>query len=328
MIKAIVVIVFILSVICYLLFSTHAINDRWTCGEFTHVGHSNRLVWEIPGFTKMFNPSIAKRDKGYVMCTRYSNKTVKNVFMYAYSELNYHSKICMAYLSPEMRIEKVVFPKINDIPLEDPRIAYHNGSYYVSITEYRAKKHIMPTLYKFDTNFNLIKRIEYNLDHYFEYTKPSKIQKNWCPFSYKGKLLLHTDAYPTWRVFQILDDGSMLPQVTQDTTALFNSSKLFIRCSTSWKPFLNDDLLCGLHTKQFCGIFPTIRTILVEIDGETLLPKRKTKIFCVDKYHTRIQFLSGMESDDLNIYLTYGIGDYKSEIKRIPKRHILTMLSS
>jgi hypothetical protein len=324
--KRTITLLIIISLIIYVLFSTNAINNRWGCC-FTHVLSKKMLLWEINGTHKMFNPSITKYGENYVMCTRYSNKTVKNIFLYMFSELQYQSYICIVLLSPTMKIKKVVFPQLNDVPLEDPRIHYHNNKFYVSITEFNSKKDIFPTLYILNTNFDLIKRVEYNRSDYFAHTKPSNIQKNWCPFSHNKKLFLHTDTYPIWRVFEISDMGRMTKVFEIDTTLFFQSSKQkIIRCSTSWKSFTKNTYICGLHTKQFCGIFPTIRTILVEIDKKTLKPLRKTPVFCVDiNNDTRIQFLSGLETDDSNVYLSYGIGDYKSEIKRFTKQHILNL---
>lgn len=315
------------------------INNRLFSCEFKHICHKEILTWEIPGLYKMFNPSITKigdkeDNRGYILCTRYSNKTIKNLFMYMYSDYNYKSKVCIAYLSPNLqKIQKVIFPNITienincKYESEDPRITYHNNHYYISITEFRSKKEILPTLYKFDHSFNLIRRLEYNMTGYFKYIKPSTVQKNWCPFSHNGKLLLHTDTYPEWRIFQIDENtGDMSLYCSVNTEKLFSTiqKKIFIRCSTSPKHFSVNSLICGLHTKQFCGVFPTIRTMLVEIDKHTLLPIRRTDMFCVDgnDNHVRIQFLSGLETDDHNIYLTYGIGDYKCSVKRIPKSHL------
>jgi hypothetical protein len=63
-----------------------------------------------------------------------------------------------------------------------------------------------------------------------------------------------------------------------------------------------------------------IRSILVLIDRTTLLPVKYTSFFCLDKEsHQRVQFLSGIETNENNILLTYGIGNYKTEFYKIPR---------
>jgi len=248
-----------------------------------------------------------------------------------------------------MKIIKIIFPKMNSKSLEDPRICYYNNYFYVSITEFMNKELIFPSLYIFDSSFNFIRKLTYSWNEYFKITKikPSLIQKNWCPFVYKSKLLIHTDAYPKWNVFGIKEtnynglqddkkcilskeDMKFVNIVSFNTEEFFkDSNQELIRCSTSWVDFSQDTFLVGLHTKQFAikKFLPTIRTILVEINKNTFIPTRKTEVLCLDHIDdTRIQFLSGLESDNNNIYLTYGIGDYKTVIKKISKKHVLNLL--
>jgi hypothetical protein len=218
--------------------------------------------------------------------------------------------------------------------LEDPRITFFNNYFYVSVTEFINKKNIFPSMYIFDKNFILFKKIEYNWDLYYNIKYPntkrwSIIQKNWCPFQYKNSLYIHTDSYPNWTVFKFEDNIKRII-VNIDTSTFFDDlNQKLIRCSTSWVDFSDKTFLCGLHTKEFAftRFLPTIRSIFVEIDKKTFKPIRKTKLLCLDfKNDSRIQFLSGMESDDLNIYITFGIGDYKFQIKKISKKYIQSVL--
>ena len=332
-----------------MLFSTKFVNNCLFCEKYKHISYKDILSYEIPGNYKLFNPSICKYGEGYVMCVRYSNKIIKNIFLYLYSNVECQSHICFIILTKDMKIIKTIFPKMSSNALEDPRICYYNDYFYVSITEFIAKELIFPSLYIFDNSFNFIRKLTYNWNEYFESTKiqPSLIQKNWCPFVYKSKLLIHTDAYPKWNVFGIKEtnyngieddkncvlkrkDMKLVSIVSFNTTEFFKDSKQkLIRCSTSWIDFTKDTFLAGLHTKEFAikKFLPTIRTILVEIDKETFIPIRKTSVLCLDHINdTRIQFLSGIESDDSYIYLTYGIGDYKTIIKKISKKRVLNLL--
>ena len=223
---------------------------------------------------------------------------------------------------------KTIFPKMQSKYLEDPRISFHDNKFYISITEFINKTKIFPSIYVFDNEFNFIHKQDYNWDTYFRSIniKPSMIQKNFCPFVLNNKLLIHTDSFPMWNVFDL----------NFNHIVSFNSKEFFlnlkheiIRCSTSWKSFSEKTFICGLHTKTFAinKFLPTIRTILVEIDKETLIPIRKTKVLCFDRINNaRIQFLSGLETDNNNIYLTFGIGDYKITIKRLPKTYVNRLL--
>ena len=295
----------------YFLFSTSLCNNKLCCDNI-HINYKNMLVLEINGFYKIFNPSIVKYKNNYLMCARYSNRTIKNIFMCLHSGINYESHICFILLSSKMEIKKIIFPTLRCKYLEDPRIYIYKNLILVSITEFNSKKNIYPALYIFNNNFSLIKRIEYNRDMYIN---DFPIQKNWCLFSNEKYLFLHTDSYPLWNVYKInYNNGNMYKYLSYDTSVFFkNCKESIIRCSTSWKNFDNKTYICGLHTKSFLlGKIPTIRTILVLIDNKTLIPIKKTVVFCVDiKSDTRIQFLSGLETDSENVYLTYGIGDYK-----------------
>ena len=319
-------IIFIIIIIIYCLFSTSLPNNKLNC-NFKHISSKNMLTLEIDGFYKIFNPSIVKYNDGYIMCVRYSNRTIKNIFMCLHSNLNYESHIGFVLLSSNMQIKKFIFPNLENKYLEDPRIFIYQDLILVSITEFNSEKNIYPALYIFDNNFSLIRRVEYNRDMY---SNNFPIQKNWCLFSNNNNLLIHTDSYPIWNVYMLNHtDGNLQQHISFDSTIFFKDCKeKLIRCSTSWKSFDKNTYICGLHTKSFfAGKIPTIRTILVQIDKKTLIPIKKTPTFCIDvKYDTRIQFLSGLEIDSKYVYLTYGIGNYKIEIKRITKLHILSLL--
>lgn len=321
------IILLVIILLYFLLFSTNIINDRWSC-KYKHLQCNKVLDWEISGMYKIFNPSLTKYRENYVMCARYSNKTLKNLFLYLSSKSTNSSHICIVLLSKKFEVLKIIFPKLNNIPLEDPRIHYHNNKFYVSITEFNSNSDIFPALYILDKEFNLIKRVDYKKDNYFRHAQKNNIQKNWCPFSHGQDLLLHTDSYPIWRVMKINETGNMSKILEQDTTSFFeNSKQKIIRCSTSWKSLTESTYICGLHTKEFCMTIPIINTILIEIDKKTLIPIRKTSIICIDsKNHTKVQFLSGIEVDDMNVYLSYGIGDYKVEIIRFTKNHLIRNL--
>lgn len=327
-----IIIIFIL--IIYILFSTSLFHYKLRC-NYKHIPNNNILTLDKPGNYKFFNPSICKYNNIYVMCVRYSNEISKNLFMYLYNLIRRESHICFVILSNNFEIQDTIFPQMKSNNLEDPRICFYNNMFYVSITEVINKQNILPSLYIFDNLFNFKNKIEYDWVEYFKYSDTNtNIQKNFCPFIMNNKLYVHTNAYPIWNVFEIKINSNMkmLNIISFDTTNFFKNltySNISIRCSTSWIQFTSQTYLVGLHTKKYdlLSIIPTMRTILVEIDKNTFKPLRKTDILCFDNiHHSRIQFLSGLEIKDDNVYLTFGIGDYKVEIKTLTKDYIISIL--
>lgn len=322
-----IILVIFLLISMYILFSISLINDKLTC-HYKHITYKNMLSWEIDGFYKIFNTSIAKYNSKYILCGRYSNKITKNMLTLINGCIYYKSHICFVILTNNMKIKKIIFPCLQHQFLEDPRIFIYKKLILVSITEFNSQKNIYPALYIFNRKFSLVKRIDYDRNTYHS---NFPIQKNWCIFSRGEELLIHTDSFPKWYVYGLNhNNGNLTPKITFDSKDFFRDcDEEIIRCSTSWKSFDNNTFICGLHTKSFYikGITDTMRTILVLIDKETLIPIKKTKPFCIDRHtHTRIQFLSGLETDNDNVYLSFGIGNYKTEIKRIPKYYILSLM--
>jgi hypothetical protein len=344
-------IIFVVVIIfLYMLYSTKVMKNKTLC-KYKHISQSNILSIDLPGTYKIYNPSICKYESGYVLCCRYSNMIDNNLYMYLYNNLKvvingnrlnsgYDSKICFIILDNKFKIRLTIFPEISGKQLlEDPRIIYYRDLFFVSVTII-TKNNVYPCMYIFNKDFSLLRKVDYDWKQYknvkaYIYSFP-EINKNWCPFSYRNRLFIHTDSYPEWNVFEISlnKDMSIMNMknilVNYDTSVFFKDlNQSIVRCSTSWIDFTENTFLCGLHTKE-CRIkklLPTIRSIFVEIDKNTFKPIRKTKVLCFDfKNDSRIQFLSGMEVDDYNIYITFGVGDYKFEVKKISKRYVKSLL--
>jgi hypothetical protein len=196
------------------------------------------------------------------------------------------------------------------IGLEDPRMIKYNDGYLICLTECDHKilgeKTIKPVIHTYDMNYNLLRKIHFKND--------VTGNKNWCPFIHNEKIMIHTHTYPIWKVIKINEKVV----VEQNVEKMFKIKNMFLRCSTSWKPFNDKYYICGLHTKTY-GFYPTIRSMLVLINRISLLPEKYTEIFCMGDNHERIQFLSGLETDDFYVYLAYGVSDWKMVIKRIAK---------
>jgi len=320
-------VVIVILIIIFLLFSSKVLNTVLKCTP-VHLRARERFVVESEGTYKLINPSIAHTDK-MLMAIRYTNATMKNLAMYLFQKLNYHSYIGIATIDSNFCMQKIVYPNFkSSYPLEDPRIVIYNGITYVSVTEV-TNKAIFPVLFELNSSFEMVKRIDYNKN---TYNDKHNVQKNWCPFQHQEKLLVHTNAHPTWDVYSVDTFTGNMSQLTSFPNLFhkFIRKNTYVRCSTSWKEFTQHTYLCGLHIKTYDFILhklAVIRTILVEVDKNTLKPIRCTEPFCIDRDHHPIQFLAGLEVDDDNVYLSFGLGDYKSTIYSVTKTRIDRMLT-
>lgn len=317
---------------------------------YSHLKGSKMYSLAFDSFYNVFNPSITRTIKEnfaqpvsnninqslqsslpdeYVCCVRFSTRSQKNLLEYIYgSVINYDSRLIFVEFK-NGKTKRILCPYVeSEGGLEDPRMISYGNHYLVSATEYICNKSNFPVLFLFDNNYNLVKRIDYNRSDYFG-TEKQTTQKNWCPFVIESEekkennqLLLHTDAFPNWKVYSVDLNGGMKKVVDFDTSSLFQSAtknnKFYIRCSTSWKPYDESSYICGLHLKTK-GRMPCIRSMLVLVDKNSLLPIFRTDVFCTGDDHNRIQYLSGLESNESNILLAYGLDDCAMVVKKIPK---------
>lgn len=320
--------------ILYILFNRKILNTVIKCST-VHLQAREKFRIEIDGLYKLINPSITYNNGLYLISARYTNATMKNLAMYLYQKFDYNSYIGFAVMNNSFGIKKLTFPNFgSQYPLEDPRIAIYKigstTSIYVSVTEIKSPKKIFPVLFELNSNMEVVRRIEYNKSSYKD---KHSIQKNWCPFQHEEKLLVHTNAYPTWDVYDVDTKTGVMNMLTS-YPRLFESitcKNTYIRCSTSWKKFTDLTYLCGLHIKTYDNIlhkFAIIRSMLVEVDSKTLCPIRRTDTFCIDNDHHPIQFLSGLEIDEDNVLMTFGLGDYQSVLYSISKIRINKILKS
>lgn len=280
---------------------------------------------EYNGNYKLFNPSITHYKGQFLLSARNSNATMKNLWMYITHRFDYNSSIWLLLLNNKFEVKQTVIPTfIGSYPLEDPRIIIVKDKIIISATEVISSKKIYPVLFHLDSDMNVTKRVEYLRSSYHN---TSSIQKNWCPFLHKGSVFLHTDADP-WCVYSLdIDTGSI--QKIVEKKCFKQGKRTYVRCSTSWKEFNTNTYICGVHVKTYDPIFnklAIIRSVLVEIDKESLIPLRMTGAFCLDRDHHPIQFLSGLEVINDNIILSFGLGDYQSTLYSISKNRIDKMM--
>lgn len=347
-------IVILIVILLLIVIFNSAIKRTISCSD-THLGDRHReIIFDnntsgglIPTAAD-FNPSIiALNDGRYLMVVRRSNIHSDNISHLIYnanvSSINKKSKLVFVILDKDFNIisTKDSIPSNTDINYEDGRLFSFNNLFYISAVHYIPDQRIFPVLLEFDNNFNYIRRIDYLIQPSGkEVDRFSSIQKNWYPFAHNGKLLIHTDSYPIWRVRQVTIDGSNYAYVRtileHNVSDIFSSVEYpLLRCSTSWINFTNTfnniptrqspqgSYLACLHTKTKIG---TIRTLFVEIDKESLLPIRKSKLLCLDHNHARLQFTSGLTRCNNDIIISYGLCDTKYAVKVLPYDYIRKLL--
>lgn len=270
-----------------------------------------------------FNPSIIQNEKGYLLAIRYSNANC-DAFRYFTSRIyGIQSQIHLIQLDSTFRqIETTKVKVSEDIRnnYEDPRICMYNNMLYIMTThvvEIPKGKKILLNLLQLDKEYNVLNVLK------FPIISKHLVQKNWCPFSHKGKLLIHTDSYPTWTVREItfISEGNecnLNTIVQSDILSKLNPVKYQrLRCSTSWIKY-KSGYVAVLHIKT--GTFDAYgkyRSVFVFIDYHTLLPTMISDPLCLSHGHERIQFSSGLLIQGDNAIVTMGLDDSVYSIVKV-----------
>ena len=269
---------------------------------------NNRIFWESN--THEYNPSIANN----IIAIRYCNIEKKNLF----------SLIKYIILQEQKKIKNSIIIYKNNIPinlninLEDPRIFYHNNYYYIiAVDSSTIKDNILPNLIKLDRNLNIINIQQFDIS---EFKKPVR-QKNWNLFKDKhDNILMITDVYPKMIIKKVnLENTNILTKVEHNTSNFFPNiyKKAFIRCSTNFIPWKNNQLICILHLKKLIYIRSFFFTI------ENTYPYRPVKYSKI--YHffnERIEFASGIQWRNNKILVALGVNDYKGYVTEIDPNDI------
>jgi len=303
---------------------------RGSCDlEIKHVKYTKLMNYESGLVWKSFNPSICKYKDGYMICYRCGTCSHKNIIATGIGKIYNTSHIKFMQVDNKFDIINISDPifdiyrssKNSIIPsMEDPRIIFHDNHFYVSTTLVKAEN-IFPVLYVFDREFKCTDILKYSKSEYFKVNEIGKVQKNWCPFIHQGCIYIHTDSYPSWQVWK-LTKTLWKCVIKWDSNAFFDDDSWSTRCSTSWKEYTHKTYICAVHLKKFGRLSVTIRTVLVEIDKQTLIPLRRTKLLCLSESHDFIQFASGLEVDSGDVIIALGVNDYKFVITRIKKKDI------
>lgn len=136
-------------------------------------------------------------------------------------------------------------------------------------------------------------------------------QKNWAaiPLNHQGRQLFLDRVSPEWSVVTLDEKG-----VIQTVIKTNKFAKWFgkLRCTTGCRPFKPGTLLTCLHTAN------PYRTILCELSSTTLLPNRISKPLEFKYPDAYIEFPSGLEILDGNVFIGLGFNDTHFEIRKLP----------
>jgi hypothetical protein len=298
-ILTIIIILFLFLTIIYKAFYFSKLNGQKL---------NNKIIWESN--TYEYNPSIANN----IIAIRYCNIEKKNLF----------SLIKYIILQEQKKIKNSIIIYKNNIPinlninLEDPRIFYHNNYYYIiAVDSSTIQDNILPKLIKLDNNLNIINIQQFDIS---EFKKPVR-QKNWNLFKDKhDNILMITDVYPKMIIKKVnLENTNILTKVEHDTSNFFPEiyKKAFIRCSTNFIPWKDNQLICILHLKKLVYIRSFFFTIE---DTYPYRPIKYSKIYHF--FNERIEFVSGIQWKNDKILVGLGVNDYKGYITEIDPNDI------
>ena len=279
---------------------------------------NNLIIWKSN--TNEFNPSISNN----TIAIRHCNQEFNNiVFSYIKNFIyNTHKNMINNILiyKNKTRINLNLF-------LEDPRIFYHNNYYYIIATNSnkfykKNKRNYIPKLIKLDNNFNLINILQFDLS---EFKKPIT-EKNWNLFKDKNdNILMITNVYPKMIIKKVnLENANILAKYKHNTENFFLDiyKKFFIRCSTNFIPWKDNQLICILHLKILhLKIIGYIRSFFLVIeDTYPYRPIKYSKIYHF--FNERIEFASGLQWRNNKILVSLGVNDYKGYVTEIDPNDI------
>ena len=305
-ILAILSIILILMIIIYKSFYFSKLNGKKL---------NNSIIWSSN--VNEYNPSITNN----IIAIRRCNIKKKNIIL-SYINNNILKKEKIMNFS-----SIIIYTNKNridlNISLEDPRIFYHNNKYYIIAIDARTyyknnKRNFIPKLIKLDNNFNLINILQFDMS---EFKKPIT-QKNWNLFKDKhDNILMITDVYPKMIIKKVnLENANILAKVEHDTQNLFPSiyKKIFIRCSTNFIPWKNNQLICILHFKKYYIYYRSFFFVIE--DTYPYRPIKYSKIYHF--FNERIEFVSGIQWRNDKILVSLGVNDYKGYVTEIDPNDI------
>ena len=301
--------ILILIIISIILFLLTFIYKLFYFSKLNGKKLNNTIIWESN--TYEYNPSIANN----IIAIRYCNIEKKNLFsLIKFFILQKQKTIINNIIIYKNNIRKNLY-----INLEDPRIFYHNNNYYIiAVDSDTIKNNIIPKLIKLDENFDIINILSFDIS---EFKKPVK-QKNWNLFKDRNSnILMITDVYPKMTIKKVnLENVNILAKYEHDTSNFFPDiyKKSFIRCSTNFIPWKNNQLICILHLKKYYIYY---RSFFFTIeDTYPYRPIKYSKIYYF--FNERIELASGIQWRNNKILVGLGVNDYKGYVTEIDPNDI------
>jgi hypothetical protein len=300
--------ILVLIIISIILFLLTFIYKLFYFSKLNGKKLNNTIIWESN--TYEYNPSIANN----IIAIRYCNIEKKNLFsLIKFFILQKQKTIINNIIIYKNNIRKNLY-----INLEDPRIFHYNNNYYIiAVDSISIKDNIIPKLVKLDENLNIINIQQFDIN---EFKKPVK-QKNWNLFKDKhDNVLIMTDVYPKMIIKKVnLQNANILNKYEHDTEKFFPNiyKNFFIRCSTNFIPWENNQLICILHLKKL--IYIRSFFFIIE-DTYPYRPIKYSKIYYF--FNERIEFVSGIQWRNNKILIGIGVNDYKGYISEIDPKDI------
>lgn len=294
---------------------------------------------EVPGYPLVFNPSIVKWKKSFLMSFRVNDEklfSAKAIGIIVLDEnFNVQSK---PYILKMPRVKNNAFfvHKKSKIREQDPRLITINDRIYMVYNNFQVGRMVVAELHFDGANFGLDNPI--CLMH-FEGASSDRIEKNWVPFEYDKKLLLTYSISPH-KIFSIGSeiDGCTTYACTQSniqwpwgeirggTPALlvdgkylsfFHSSKWY-RDGDSKKRFY----FIGAYRFDAQPPFAITHVSSQPIMGKDFYKGKEYKLWD----DLRVVFPMGFVCDGDYIWLSYGKQDNECWIVKIDKNKLIKSL--
>jgi len=142
-------------------------------------------------------------------------------------------------------------------------------------------------------------------------------EKNWSAISNRNGVFL-THVHPRWKVAKLTGESSV-PDFILDAEA--PEILRGLRCTSGCKPFKPTTLITCLHSTH------PYRTYLCELDSRTLLPIRLSQPLEFGSGLNYIEFPSGLEVRDNEVYFGVGLDDIEFQIFKTTKEVIDNLLT-
>ena len=155
------------------------------------------------------------------------------------------------------------------------------------------------------------------------YKHQKEIEKNWCPFEWKGRLLILYSIYPTLILECDLLTGICTEWKQSHRFSIFHNH-LYYHLGTA--PIFIGKRMFGMMHRRFED--DSYRNAFYELNPETLEPSWPSSWFSIDPHDSLIQYGCGINqiNDKDHIELIFGINDMAISLHRLQTNELLQHL--